>query len=167
MKYLLILKEGNHFPWSPGWAPVNRSSSAVGLCCQGTLLSHTQLVVFQDPQVLFHRATPQCPVCFIIRCSSFWAAGLNIFIEFWRFLLAHLFGLSRSGWQPGSLAFKWTDLCSQFSVICKLSESAPYHLLQVTDKNVKEDMSTFRPLWCSPVTGLQIEYDILNASLWV
>lgn len=54
------VKADSHFPQFAHSAVVHTAQDAVGVpCCQGTLLSHAQLAVCQDPQVLFSWSAPQ------------------------------------------------------------------------------------------------------------
>lgn len=65
----------------------------------------------------------------------------------------------------GNPALEDIDWSRQFVVNCKLDEGALCHILQVTDKDVKQEKWQYRCLQCCFVTGHQVKYNPLTTNL--
>lgn len=141
------------------YAVANIAQDTIGcLCCLCTLVASAQLAIHQ---VLFNRPAPPQPVSLLPSwivaacivsfpgCSSLHLSLLNVIL----FLSAHSFRLSSFGWQPCSWVYPQLPL---FGVICKPDESTLHCLLQVIDKDAKQDRSHYR--------RLQVEYNPLTVS---
>lgn len=71
--------------------------------CQGTLLPHVQLAVYQNPRFFFAELLPSCAVLRLYYCHRLFLpvcrASYLPLMNFQRFLLVHSSGLSRSLWK--------------------------------------------------------------------
>ncbi|KAK4831748.1 hypothetical protein QYF61_018946 [Mycteria americana] len=147
----------NHFPTPAGHTIPDTSQDAIGFLGHlGTLPAHVQLSVNQHPQVLFHWAAYQPlfpkPVALhgvVVTQVQDLALGL---VE------PHTIGLGPSI-QPIQIplqsvsTLKQINTPAQFGVICKLTEGALDPLVQIIDKNIKQDWTQTEP-WGTPlVTG--------------
>lgn len=139
------VKQYDHFPQS--MLLLVCYAAAVGcLCCLCTLVASAQFAVHQ---VLCDRPAPPQPVflspAWIIAaclvsfpgCSTLHLSLLNCTM----FLSAHPSRLSPFGWQPCSWEYPQSPL---FGVTCKPAESMFHSLLQVIDKDDKQDRSHYR-----------------------
>jgi len=133
----------NHLPTPAGHTIPATSQDAVGLLGHlGTLLAHGQPAVSQHPKIFFHWAALQplfpkpvalCGV--VVTQVEDLALGL---VE------PHIADLSPSI-QPiqippqGLPTLKQTDTAAQLGVICKLIEGALNPLIQIIDKDTKQD----------------------------
>ncbi|KAK4827946.1 hypothetical protein QYF61_022561 [Mycteria americana] len=133
----------DHFPSPAGHAIFDTSQDAIGLLGRlGTLLAHIQPAVNQHPQVLFHLAAFQPlfpkPVALhgvVVTQVQDLALGL---VE------PHTIGLSP--WiQPVQVplqslpTLKQINPPAQLGVICKLTEGALDPLVQIIDKDIKQN----------------------------
>ncbi|KAK4813930.1 hypothetical protein QYF61_003000 [Mycteria americana] len=152
----------DHFPTPAGHTISDRSQDAIGLLGHlGTLLAHIQLAVDHHPQVLFHRAAFQPlfpkPVALhgvVVTQVQDPALGL---VE------PHRIG--PNPWiQPVQIplqslpTLKEINTPAQLGVICKLTEGALDPLVQIIDKDIKQDWPQHRALGNStcdrPPTGV-------------
>ncbi|KAK4828478.1 hypothetical protein QYF61_026703 [Mycteria americana] len=135
-----VLSTGhNHFPSSAGHTIPDTSQDAVGLLGHlGTLLAHIQPAIDQHPQVLFHEAAFQPlfpkPVALhavVVTQVQDLALGL---VE------PHTIGLGPLI-QPVQI-----NTPTQLGVICKLTEGALNPLVQIIDKDIKQEWPQHRAL---------------------
>ncbi|KAK4831375.1 hypothetical protein QYF61_017506 [Mycteria americana] len=133
----------DHFPSPAGHTISDTSQDAIGFLGHlGTLPAHVQPVVNQHPQVLFHRAASQPlfpkPVALqgvVVTQVQEPALGL---VE------PHTIDLGPS-MQPVQIPLQslpplqQINTSTQFGVICKLSEGALDPLVQIIDKDVKQN----------------------------
>ncbi|KAK4811287.1 hypothetical protein QYF61_023339 [Mycteria americana] len=138
-----VFEGHSHFPSPAGHTVPDRSQDAVGFLGHlGTLLAHIQPAVNQHPQVLLCQAAFQPlfpkPVALhgvVVTQVQDLALGL---VE------PHTTDLSPSI-QPVQIplqslpTLKQIDTPSQFDVICKLTEGALNPLIQIIDKDIKQD----------------------------
>ncbi|KAK4832559.1 hypothetical protein QYF61_024059 [Mycteria americana] len=140
----------DHFPTPAGHTIFDTSKGAVGLFGHlGTLLAHIQLAVHQHPQVLFCRAAFQPlfpkPVAFHgVAVAQVQDPTLSL-VE------PQAIGLSPSI-QPVQIplqslpTLKQINTPAQLSVLCKLTEGALDPLVQIIDKDIKQDWPQHRAL---------------------
>ncbi|KAK4823315.1 hypothetical protein QYF61_000917 [Mycteria americana] len=140
----------NHFPSPAGHTISDTSQDAIGFLGRlGTLLAHVQLAVSQHPQVLFRQAAFQPlfpkPVALhgvVVTQVQDLALGL---------VKPHTTGLSPSI-QPVRVPLQslptpeQIDTPAQFVVICKIPEGALNPLIQIIDKDIKQDWPQHRAL---------------------
>lgn len=149
-----ILDSKKDCPWCSSCTAGNAAQDALGLHhCQGSLLMHIQLAVYQDLMLLFHRAAGYV----LARRFSSPGAGVGIgpcWISqgfCWAILPVSeqqccLEGISCSPWHHHHH--------HQFRITCKLNENGLHGFLHVIDEDVKEDRSQEYSACC-----LQVEYD--------
>ncbi|KAK4812179.1 hypothetical protein QYF61_009071 [Mycteria americana] len=133
----------DHFPTPAGHTIPGTSQDAVGfLGYLSTLPAHVQLAVNQHPQVLFHRAAfqplfPKPVVLHGVVVTEAQDPALGI-VE------PHTIDLGPSI-QPvqiplqSSPTLRQINTLTQFGVICKLTEGALNPLIQIIDKDIKQD----------------------------
>ncbi|KAK4825833.1 hypothetical protein QYF61_002956 [Mycteria americana] len=135
----------DHFPSPAGHAIFDTSQDAIGLLGHlGTLLAHIQAAVNQHPQVLFCLAAcqPLFPKPVALHGVVHPALG---FVE------PHTIGLGPSI-QPVQVplqslpTLKQINTPTQLGVICKLTEGALDPLIQIIDKDIKQDWRQHRAL---------------------
>jgi len=93
----------DHFPWPTGHSPFNAPQDPIGLLNhQGTVRAHRQTVIYQDPQVLLHRAPLQQvmsqPVLILAAIPSQVQDSALAFLNLIWFIAAQLISLSRACW---------------------------------------------------------------------
>ncbi|KAK4829415.1 hypothetical protein QYF61_003979 [Mycteria americana] len=133
----------DHFPSPAGHAIPDTSQDAICLLGHlGTLLAHIQAAVDQHPQVLFHRAAFQPLFPKPVALHGVAVAQVQ---DLARGLVeAHTTGPSPSI-QPVQIplqslpTLKQVDTPAQFGVICKLTEVALDPLIQIIDKDIKQN----------------------------
>ncbi|KAK4814106.1 LOW QUALITY PROTEIN: hypothetical protein QYF61_008201, partial [Mycteria americana] len=138
----------NHFPTPAGHTSPDTSQDAVGFLGHlGTLLAHIQAAVNQHPQVLLCWAAFQLlfpkPRC-MVAVAQVQDLAL-ILVE------PHTIGLGP--WiQPVQVplqslpTLEQIDTAAQFGIICKLTESALDPLIQIPDKDIKQNWPQHRAL---------------------
>ncbi|KAK4814102.1 hypothetical protein QYF61_008197 [Mycteria americana] len=133
----------DHFPTPAGHTIPDTSQDAVGLLGHlGTLPAHVQLAASQHPQVLFCQAAFQPlfpkPVALhgvVVAQVQDLALGL---------VKPHTIGLGPCI-QPVQIplqslpTLKQIDTAAQFGVVCKLAEGTLNPLIQIIDKDIKQD----------------------------
>ncbi|KAK4832707.1 hypothetical protein QYF61_025168, partial [Mycteria americana] len=143
-----VFEGHDHFPSPAGHAIFDTSQDAIGfLGCLGTLPAHIQAAVNQHPQVLFHQAAFQPlfpkPVALhgvVVTQVQDPALGL---VE------PHTIGLGPSI-QPVQVplqslpTLKQINTPTQLGVICKLTEGALDPLIQIIDKDIKQNWPQHR-----------------------
>ncbi|KAK4832141.1 LOW QUALITY PROTEIN: hypothetical protein QYF61_020881 [Mycteria americana] len=133
-----------HFPSPAGHAIFDTSQDAIGFLGHlGTLLAHIQAAANQHPQVLFCLAAfqplfpkPRCMGLLWPKCRTLHLALLNLI----QLTSAHRSSLSRS------LCRAFSHTPTQLGVICKLTEGALHPLVQIIDKDVKQNWRQHRAL---------------------
>ncbi|KAK4811468.1 hypothetical protein QYF61_010347 [Mycteria americana] len=133
----------DHFPSPAGHTIPDRSQDAVGLLGHlGTLSAHVQASVNQHPQVLFHQAAfqplfPKPVALHGVAVAQVQDPALSL-VE------PHTIGLGPSI-QPVQVplqslpTLEQINTPAQLGVICKLTEGALNPLIQVIDKDIKQD----------------------------
>lgn len=119
----------NHFPQHTGYSSANTTQDTASVfSCQGTLLAHVQLTVYQHTQVIFSRAAPQ-PV----NSQPVLLPGIILFqVQNFAFVLVEFYKVPVVPFlQPaevslnGSPALQLIYWCPQFDDICKLLSMPP------------------------------------------
>ncbi|KAK4827101.1 hypothetical protein QYF61_014203 [Mycteria americana] len=145
-----VFEGDDHFPSPAGHTSSNTSQDAIGLLGHlGTLLAHIQAAVDQHPQVIFHWAAFQPlfpkPVALhgvVVTQVQDPALGL---VE------PHTVGPSPSI-QPVQVPLqslpplKQINTPTQLGVVCKLTEGALHPLIQIVDKDIKQNWPQHRAL---------------------
>ncbi|KAK4829782.1 LOW QUALITY PROTEIN: hypothetical protein QYF61_006581 [Mycteria americana] len=138
----------NHFPSPAGCTIPDTSQDTIGLLGHlGTLPAHIHMAIDQHPQVLFHRAAfqPLCPKPValhgvVVTQVQDLALGL---VEPYTIDL----GPSTHPVQIALLpTLQQINTPTQLGVICKLTESALGPLIQVVDKDIKQNWPQHRAL---------------------
>ncbi|KAK4818805.1 hypothetical protein QYF61_019734 [Mycteria americana] len=140
----------NHFPSPAGHTIVDTSQDAIGLLGHlGTLLAHIQVAVNQHPQVLLCQAAfqplfPKPVALHGVAVAQVQDPALGL-------VATHTIGLSPSI-QPGQVplqslpTLKQINTPAQCGVICKLTEGALDPLIQIIDKDIKQNWPQHRAL---------------------
>ncbi|KAK4823866.1 hypothetical protein QYF61_007622 [Mycteria americana] len=135
---------GNHFPSPAGHIISDTSQDAIGFLGHlGTLLAHIQPAVDQHPQVLFHQA-PFQPL-FPKPVALHGVVVAQVQDPARSFVEPHTIGLGPSI-QPSLPTLKQINTPTQLGVICKLTEGALDPLIQVIDKDIKQNWPQHRAL---------------------
>ncbi|KAK4832565.1 hypothetical protein QYF61_024065 [Mycteria americana] len=133
----------DHFPTPAGHTISGTSQDAIGFLGHlGTLLAHIQLAVHQHPQVLlcwaaFQPLFPKLVALHVVVVTQVQDPTLSL-VE------PHTIGLSPSI-QPVQIplqslpTLKQINTPAQLSVLCKLTEGALNPLVQIIDKDIKQD----------------------------
>ncbi|GAB0180669.1 cAMP-dependent protein kinase inhibitor alpha [Grus japonensis] len=140
----------NHLPRPAGHASFHAAQDTIGfLGCKCTLPAHVQLFVYQYPYVLLCRAALN-PFIF----QPVWIPGValtqvqNLALGLVEPHEVHMGLLLKLVQVPldGILSLRHVNHTTQLGVICKLAESALNPTVHVTDEDIKQYWSQYRPL---------------------
>lgn len=151
---------------SAGDALVDAAQPPAGFLCPSCILvTHTELLVHQDPKILSiklpHRqADPSLcwnsGLCFP-RCNTLHLSLLN----FTGFFLAHSYRQSRSSCRVAS------PFLPQFGTMDKLCKGTLDSIFQITYKDIKQCEPNINPLGTPLVTGCHFEKETFSTTQWV
>lgn len=145
----LLSREKDPFPQPAGHALPNAAQESIGcLCCRGTLLTHVQLGVHQDPHSLSCKAAFQLGISQTVPSK---VQDCIPFAEHGEVLLAHFCSFSWSLWISGNSLGHQPFPPSYIS--CKLVEGTPCPIIQVINEDVKQYWPSTGACRTTAVTG--------------
>ncbi|KAK4806220.1 hypothetical protein QYF61_001143 [Mycteria americana] len=160
----------DHCPSPAGHTIPDTSQDAIGFLGRlGTLLAHIQVAVNQHPQVLLCQAAfqplfPKPVALHGVAVAQVQDLALGL-------VKPHTIDLSPSI-QPVQVllqslpTLQQINTPTQLGVICKLTEGALDPLIQIIDKDVKQDWPQHRTLGTPLVTGRQLDLPPFTTTLW-